>query len=94
MNTTSLPRTIRLQRTWPERVLDLFGDAAARLQGVLVRWRERRALDDALDLDEATLRDMGMPLWMQEEARARREHRDLRQAIDRLHDRGGLGRYY
>ena len=31
------------------------------------------AFGDATELDEATLRDMGMPLWMQEEARARRE---------------------
>ena len=58
--------TIPLHRRWHERLLDRLADTWA-------RWKERRAIDDAIELDEATLRDMGLPLWMQEEARARRE---------------------
>ena len=51
-------------------------------------------MQDLNDLDEATLRDMGMPLWMQEEARARREQREMRNAIDSLRDRSRPGRFY
>jgi hypothetical protein len=68
---------IPLQRRWHERLADRLAEAWS-------RWKERRALDDVIELDEATLRDMGMPLWMQEEARARREQR-----VD-----GTLGRFY
>jgi hypothetical protein len=73
MNTVTIP----LHRRWHERLF-------ARLNEAWGRWKDRRAVDDALELDEATLRDMGMPLWMQEEARARRE---------RLAD-GVAGRFY
>lgn len=69
--------TIPLHRRWHEKLLDRLADAWR-------RWMRRRAFDDALALDEATLRDMGMPLWMQQEARARRE---------RLGD-AGPGRFY
>lgn len=69
--------TIPLHRRWHEKLLDRLADAWA-------RWKQRRAFGDVTELDEATLRDMGMPLWMQEEARARRE---------RLGD-AGLGRFY
>ncbi len=51
-------------------------------------------MQDLNELDEATLRDMGMPLWMQEEARARREQRDMRNAIDSPRERSGPGRFY
>ncbi len=69
--------TIPLYRRWHERLLDRLADAWA-------NWKKRRALGDVMELDEATLRDMGMPLWMQEEARARRE---------RIGD-AGPGRFY
>ncbi|MGD9831551.1 MAG: hypothetical protein AB7U92_02245 [Piscinibacter sp.] len=69
--------TIPLHRRWHERLFDRLGEAWA-------RFRARRDVDDVLELDEATLRDMGMPLWMQEEARARRE---------RIGD-AGPGRFY
>lgn len=87
MNCTTIP----LQRPWTTRTLDALGDAWRTLRR---RWHERRELQDALDLDEATLRDMGMPLWMQEEARARREQRERGPLPDRLDARGGLGRFY
>ncbi|MFT3957002.1 MAG: hypothetical protein QM722_22275 [Piscinibacter sp.] len=87
MNCTTIP----LQRPWTTRALDALGDAWRTLRR---RWNERRELQDALDLDEATLRDMGMPLWMQEEARARREQRERGTSPDRLDARGGLGRFY
>ena len=69
--------TIPLHRRWHEKLLDRLADAWARR-------KQRSAFGDVTELDEATLRDMGMPLWMQEEARARRE---------RLGD-AGPGRFY
>ncbi len=69
--------TIPLHRRWHERLLDRLAEA-------WTRWKERQALGDVMELDEATLRDLGMPLWMQEEARARRE---------RIGD-AGPGRFY
>ena len=80
----TLPAPIPLRRRWRDRLLDRVADARAWLRAAITRWRERQAVQDAMDLDEATLRDMGMPLWMQEEARARREQRDLNRQIDRL----------
>lgn len=94
MNDCTMPSTIPLHRGWRARARDAFGDARTWLQGVAARWRERRQMQDTLDLDEATLRDMGMPLWMQEEARARREQRERGPSPDRLDSRGGLGRFY
>ncbi len=64
MNTFTIP----LHRRWYERLADRVAEA-------WTRWKERRSVEDVLDLDDATLRDMGMPLWMLEEARARRERR-------------------
>lgn len=87
MNCTTIP----LQRHWTTRALDAISEAWHTLRR---RWHERREMQDALDLDEATLRDMGMPLWMQEEARARREQRERGPSPDRLDARGGLGRFY
>ncbi len=69
--------TIPLYRRWHEKLLD-------RLAAAWAHWQQRRAFGDVMELDEATLRDLGMPLWMQEEARARRE---------RLGD-AGPGRFY
>lgn len=87
MNCTTIP----LQRHWTTRALDAVADAWRSLRR---RWTERREMQDALELDEATLRDMGMPLWMQEEARARREQRERGPSPDRIDARGGLGRFY
>ena len=69
--------TLPLYRRWHERLID-------RIAELWARWKERSAFGDVMELDEATLRDLGMPLWMQEEARARRE---------RLGD-AGPGRFY
>ena len=69
--------TIPLYRRWHERLLDRLAEA-------WTHWKERRAIGEVMELDEATLRDLGMPLWMQEEARARRE---------RIGD-AGPGRFY
>ena len=94
MNDCTMPSTIPLHRGWRARLRDGVSDARAWLQGLAARWRERRLMQDALELDEATLHDMGMPLWMQEEARARREQRERGPSPDRLDARGGLGRFY
>jgi uncharacterized protein YjiS (DUF1127 family) len=83
--------TIPLRRSRIARVAEALAEAWATLRR---RWRERREMQDLNELDEATLRDMGMPLWMQEEARARREQRERGPSPDRLDARGGLGRFY
>jgi hypothetical protein len=83
--------TIRLRRSWIARASEAVSDAWASLQR---RWRERREMQDLNELDEATLRDMGMPLWMQEEARARREQRQMNAGLERLQGRAGPGRFY
>ena len=98
MNTSSMPRAIRLQRAWSARAADrlaeLWTQLRHRLAAAYERWRERREMADVMELDAATLRDMGMPLWMQEEARTRQERRALDNEIDRLNARSGLGRFY
>lgn len=83
--------TIPLRRSWIARAAEAVSEAWTTQQR---RWRERREMRDLNELDEATLRDMGMPLWMQEEARARREQRELRAGIESLRDRAGPGRFY
>jgi hypothetical protein len=94
MNDCTMPATIALHRSWRIRLRDAGADALGWLRGVVRRWRERRELENVLELDEATLRDMGMPLWMQEEARARREQFERGPSPQRLDARGGLGRFY
>ena len=69
--------TLPLHRRWHEKLADRLAEAWA-------RWKAQRAFGEVMELDEATLRDLGMPLWMQEEARARRE---------RIGD-AGPGRFY
>jgi len=83
--------TIRLRRSWITRAAEAVSQAWTELRR---RWRERREMQDLNELDEATLRDMGMPLWLQEEARARREQRDMRIGIESLRDSAGPGRFY
>jgi len=78
---------------WIQRSMSDFagGDVAYALEhitrsamlDIVLRFREDGHLKDDKAF-EATLRDLGMPLWMQEEARARRE---------RLGD-AGPGRFY
>ena len=102
MNAPTLIRPLSLYRPWALRLFDRVVLAAVALQGSLLRawrhWRaereERIAAEHALELDEASLRDMGAPLWLQEAARARREQRDFRREIDRVHAEVGPGRYY
>jgi uncharacterized protein YjiS (DUF1127 family) len=87
MSSTIIP----LRRSWIARTAESLAQSWATLQR---RWRERREMQDLNELDEATLRDMGMPLWLQEEARARREQRQMDAGLGRLPDRSGQGRFY
>lgn len=82
---------IPLRRSWIARAAEALAQGWATLQR---RWRERREMRDLNELDEATLRDMGMPLWMQEEARARREQRQMNADLERLQGRVGPGSFY
>ncbi len=70
MNTTTLTPTLKLYRPWPLRLLDSVLRAWE-------LWRDerlaRQAVEAALELPEETLRDMGAPLWLQAQARAKRE---------------------
>jgi hypothetical protein len=90
MNTTTLNTTLTLHRRWPLRALDA-------VHAAWERWRDeriaRRAIDAALEIPESTLRDIGAPMWLLEEARARREAGRLDHERLRLHDLIG-SRYY
>ena len=83
MSTGTLPATFRLYRPWFQRALDA-------VQGAWQAWSDeriaRRAIDEALDLPEQTLRDIGAPAWLQAQANARREAVRLDQEMLRLHD--------
>jgi hypothetical protein len=86
MNAPTTTCTIALHRSFAARVADALGDVAAStaaaFAAVRQRWNEHREAEHALDLDAETLRDVGAPYWMQEQARMRRESlrddRDLR----------------
>ena len=75
--------TLTLSRPWWQR-------AAATLRDAWTHWREeraaRQAVEAALQLDEGTLRDMGAPLWLQEEARHRREQARFDRTLRHLGD--------
>jgi hypothetical protein len=90
--------TLRLHRPWWTRAADPVAAAVQALFAVWQRWRERRiaqkAIDDALDLDEGTLRDMGAPLWLQDQARARREQRRFDGELERMRERLDSSRLY
>lgn len=82
--------TLILYRPWWQR-------AAHSLRDVWVRWREERAanraVEAALGMDEDTLRDIGAPLWLVEEARHRREQARFDRSLNRIHDAAVAQRY-
>ncbi len=86
MNTLAQP--LRLHRPWPLRMLSAIADAVTGWREAFETRSQRRRAEAALrDLDGATLRDMGAPSWLQEEARVRREHRRFDRQLLRIHDR-------
>ncbi len=97
MHSPTLTRPLRLGRPWLLRLADDVGERglgwlrAARLAGQ--RWlavqRERRELEAAADLSDATLRDMGAPEWLQAQAHARRESQRFERELLRVESRGG-----
>jgi hypothetical protein len=85
MHSACLPEPIRLSRPWPLRWLEALWETLFRMQ-----LRRRHALDvaAALELSEATLRDIGAPDELLRDAAARREADYLRATELRL----GFGR--
>lgn len=81
--TSSVSPVIRLHRSWTGRLADAWVWLRAAFVAARARRRARRDHDDALELDEATLRDMGAPPWLQEQARFRRELRQFERALMR-----------
>lgn len=83
-------RTLTLYRPWWQRV-------AQRAREAWTQWREeraaRRAVEAALELDEGTLRDIGAPLWLVEQARHRREQARFDRELRRIHDDAGSQRF-
>jgi hypothetical protein len=82
--------TLTLYRPWWQR-------AAHSLREAWTQWREeraaRRAVEAALGMDEDTLRDIGAPLWLLEEARHRREQARFDRTLNRIHDAADRQRY-
>lgn len=81
---------LTLHRPWWQR-------AAEAARTAFNDWRERRALDRAveaaLELDEGTLRDMGAPLWLVEKARHRREQARFDRSLQHLQRDAGATRF-
>ena len=85
MNTQCL----KLHRPWWQR-------AAEALREAWIDWHAARAqrieLDAARELDEQTLRDIGAPLWLVEQARQRREQLNFDRRLDQLRQDSFAGR--
>ncbi len=84
-------RTLSLHRPWWQRALE-------RLAESLAQWRTRRAeqeaVEAALGMDEQTLRDIGAPLWLVEQARVRREHCRFDRELQRVQVDPSAPRYW
>jgi hypothetical protein len=101
MNTSTLVRPVRLHRPWAarttERVLDVWAVLARHVQAALQRARERRReardLQAAVELSEATLRDMGAPDWLQARAESVRAVRRFERELLRVEPRPSGLRY-
>lgn len=102
MNTSSLARPVRLHRPWAartaEQMIDAWAALARRVRAALQRARERRrealALQAALELSEATLRDIGAPDWLQERAESNRAARRFERELLRVNERPSELRYF
>ena len=102
MHTPTLVRPLQLGRPWPLRIAsDLVEHAAtlvhgarAALQSLQARRRERQELEAAADLNDALLRDMGAPDWLQAQAHARRVAQRFERQLLGIEPRGGDRRYY
>ena len=98
-----LPARCNLTRPWPVRLADAacdhLGSWARTIGAQWQRWRdlrrERRELDAAADLSEATLRDMGAPDWLRTQAQTRREAQRFERDLLHIGPRGtDTYRYY
>ena len=83
MHATFSARPITLAAPWPRRWLRTAGDLWQRALRQLAERRARQAaqpaewtLEDVASLDDTTLRDIGVPEWLRDEAAVRREARD------------------
>jgi hypothetical protein len=102
MNTSSLARPLRLHRPWAaragERIAIGFATLVQRIHGAVQRIRERRReardLQAALDLSQATLRDMGAPEWLQARAEAHRDAQRFERELLRIEPRPSGLRYF
>lgn len=83
--------TLNLARPWWQRAADTLRETVA-------RWREehaaRRAVAAAREMDEDTLRDIGAPLWLIEEARHHREQARFDRELQRARPDAGGPRYW
>lgn len=82
---------LSLHRPWWQR-------AADSLLAALARWREERALRReiaaAREMDESTLRDIGAPQWLIEEARHQREQARFDRELQRVRADPASPRYW
>jgi hypothetical protein len=102
MNTSTLVRPLRLGRPWLLRVADALAErfaALAHRAGVtLDRLREsrrqRQDLQAAVELSDATLRDMGAPEWLQAQAHAHREAMRFERQLLHIEPSSGSHHYF
>jgi len=95
MNTQTLARPLSLYRPWPQRVLSAAADVLGGWHQSYREWQENRRAEHAVrELDEATLRDIGVPTWLQEEVRVRREHQHFDRQLMHIRDENAASRYF
>ena len=83
-------RTLTLYRPWWDRLVDTLRER-------LAAWRDarqaRREFEAARHMDEATLCDIGAPLWLIEEARHQREQARFERTLQHM-QRDPVGQRY
>ncbi|NRF70149.1 hypothetical protein HLB44_24385 [Aquincola sp. S2] len=93
-NTCTMPVTIPLHRPLWQRWTEAAREHFSRLRTTRAASAEEMDLQAAIELNDATLRDIGAPEWLQAEAAARREVDSLALRAARADLAGGGVRWY
>ena len=90
MNDCTMPITIPLVRPLWQRWLDAAHDALARFQAPAAESETLLSLQAAIELNDKTLRDIGAPDWLRDQAATHRDRESLALRAARS-DLGGGG---